>query len=65
MSDDRIPKIIYRASRARLEQEESDAIPPEVLTKTWCTYTRELLKSLHLETEWNTEKVGSEKEWIL
>lgn len=63
MSDDRIPKIIYKVSRHRLEQEEADAVPFEDMTRTWCTYTRKLLKSLHLETQWNTETVGSEEEW--
>ena len=32
-------------------------------TKTWCKYTRDLLKDLHLEEVWLTESVGTEAEW--
>jgi len=60
MQDDRIAKIIYKASRDRLEREENEHVP---LTKTWCKYTRDLLKKLRLEEEWRREAVGSEAEW--
>src|SRR5688572_13573302 len=33
------------------------------LTKTWCKYTRDLMKSLRLEEQWRTESVGTEEEW--
>jgi len=46
MGDERIAKIIYKTSGRRLEQEEEEAMLP--LTKTWCKYTRALLKELHL-----------------
>jgi hypothetical protein len=65
MEEDRIAKLIYKASRSRLEREEElkqhDAHAQ--LTKTWCKYTRDLMKQLHLEQEWLTEQVGDEDEW--
>src|SRR6185312_3022900 len=60
MGDERIAKIIYRTSRRRLEQEEEAMLP---LTKTWCKYTRDLLKELHLGEVWQTEAVGTEGDW--
>jgi hypothetical protein len=60
MGDDRIAKIIYKASRRRLEKEETQVLP---LTKTWCKYTRDLLGELYLEEVWQTEAVGTEEEW--
>ena len=32
-------------------------------TKTWCSYTRTLMKKLNLEKEWNTEEFDDEEEW--
>ena len=60
MGDERIAKIIYKTSRRRLEQEEEAMLP---LTKTWCRYTRDLLKELHLGEVWQTEAVGTEEDW--
>jgi len=60
MGDERIVKCIYKASRSRLEREEEEG---EIKTKTWCKYTRELMKQLHLEEQWQTEQVGPEEEW--
>ena len=65
MEDDRIVKTIYRASRDRLEREEESLTQGEevILTKTWCYYTRKLLKKLNLEEEWITEQVKEDEEW--
>jgi hypothetical protein len=60
MDDERIAKIIYKTSRRRLEREEEARLP---LTRTWCKYTRDLLKELHLAEVWQTEAVGSEEDW--
>ena len=61
MDDDRIVKMIYRASKNRLEREEEFNA---AITPTWCQYTRRLMKKLDLETEWNTEQVeGGEADW--
>ena len=60
MDDERIAKIIYKTSRRRLEQEEAAMLP---LTTTWCKYTRDLLKELHLGEVWQTEAVGTEGDW--
>ena len=43
MKNERIPKIIYRESRKRMEEEEKKG---EIKTKTWCKYTRDLLREL-------------------
>ena len=62
MSDDRITKMIHKVER--LEREEAMKHSEGVtLTKTWCKYTRELMKSLFLEEQWRTETVGTEQEW--
>ena len=62
MDDDRIVKMIYRASKNRLEREEAEL--SAAITPTWCQYTRSLMKKLDLETEWNTEQVeGGEADW--
>ena len=60
LSNDRIAKIIYKTSRHRLEREENEQV---ALTKTWCKYTRDLMRELDLETEWCSEVVGTEEEW--
>ena len=60
MNNERIAKALYTTSRHRLELEEKDKAP---LTETWCNYTRDLLRELHLEEEWKTEKVGTLEEW--
>jgi hypothetical protein len=61
MGNQRIVRRIYNASRSRLEREESDR--STIVTKTWCKYTRDLMKELHLEEQWHTEQVGPEEEW--
>jgi hypothetical protein len=63
MDDDRIVKMIYRASRNRMEREEAVEGSEVKMTKTWCLYTRTLMKKLNLEEEWKTEEVDEEEEW--
>jgi hypothetical protein len=65
MEDDRIVKRIYRESRNRMEKEEVEKRENEniKMTKTWCMYTRNLMRKLKLETEWNLEQVKEEEEW--
>ena len=61
MEDDRIVKMIYRSSRNRMEREEAVVGSEVKRTKTWCTYTRKLMKKLNLEEEWKTEEVDDEE----
>jgi hypothetical protein len=65
MEDDRLTKKVYKASKRRMEDEESAMQRGEnmMMTKTWCSYTRELMRELHLEEEWTTEQVPEEEEW--
>jgi len=55
MQEHRIPKIVYRQSKTRLEMED----PPP----TWCKYTRDLLYRIGLGEYWETEEVPPEDEW--
>jgi len=59
MGEERIAKVIYKTSKARLEQEEREGIEQ---TKTWCRYARDLLQ-LNLGEAWSTENVGTEQDW--
>jgi hypothetical protein len=65
MGEERIVRQIYRASRNRMEREEREIERGgrESRTPTWCHYTRELLKKLKLEKEWDTEEIPPEEEW--
>ena len=60
MSEDRTVKVIYQASRERLEREVAHG---EQVTDTWCMYTRNLMHKLHLTEEWRTERIPPEGEW--
>ena len=60
MGDERIAKIIYKASRRRLEKEEAQVLPT---TKTWCKYTRDLLRELYLGDVWQTEQKNNGISW--
>ena len=55
MQDHRIPKIIYRQSKIRLE-----AGSP---TPTWCRYTKALLFQIGLGHFWETEILPDETQW--
>ena len=50
MTDDRVVKQVYKASKARVEQEEEKKAGGEETqsTDTWCKYTRELMCELQL-----------------
>ena len=65
MDSDRIVKRIYRESKNRLEKEEAafQLNNQATITKTWCTYTKQLMKKLNLEEEWRTEQIPDEGEW--
>jgi hypothetical protein len=60
MKEDRNVKVIYRASRERLEREEAQG---GQITDTWCIYTKKLMHRLHLTEEWSTERIPPEGEW--
>ena len=60
MKDERIPRIIYEQSRARLEQESKEGT---IITDTWCEYTKKLLLELKLERYWNENRALDEESW--
>ena len=53
MSDDRLVKMIYRASKDRLAREEA---AEQAITKTW-------YENLDAQARWHTEQVKPEEEW--
>ena len=55
MEDHRIPKILYRQSKTRLDMENP--------TPTWCKYTRDLLRKIGLGEYWETEEIPPEGQW--
>ena len=57
---ERIPRIIYEQSRARLEQESKEGT---IITDTWCEYTKKLLLELKLERYWNENRALDEEFW--
>src|SRR5689334_23593565 len=61
MQEHRIPKIVYKESKKRM-QEEIEA--GGVQTKTWCSYTKKLLEELELGEWWEREGV-EEGQWKL
>jgi len=60
MEDDRIPSMIYRTSKDRLEQELENV---KELTDSWCVYTRTLLEELDLLDFWTFGNLPDEDEW--
>jgi len=65
MGEERIVRIVYNESRERLDREEASAKREHdiTVTNTWCVYTRDLLKELHLEQVWKDQVVPPEAEW--
>ena len=66
MTDDRVVKQVYKASKVRMEQEEEKKARGEEIqsTDTWCKYTRELMCELQLGQVWTDQRVPiSEDEW--
>jgi hypothetical protein len=51
-----IVRAVYEEGRRRMERGEAGS-------KEWCVRTKEILVELGLGEEWETEEVGSEKQW--
>ena len=49
MGEDKVPRVVYKQSRERMEREESEG---KVFTDTWCVYSKKLLNELGLEEYW-------------
>jgi hypothetical protein len=60
MNENRVPKITYRKSRQRLEEEHKQETG---VTDSWCVYTKKLLLELNLGDRWNDERVEEEEDW--
>lgn len=60
MQQDRIPSIVYRESKGRLDREQRN---DSTITDSWCIYTKSLLTELGLQERWANEQVGSKEEW--
>jgi hypothetical protein len=58
--NERIPKKIYKESRKRMEEEETKG---EIKTKTWCKYTRDLLRELELEEYFDQDCIFDKTMW--
>jgi len=55
MPDHRIPKILYRQSKIRLDMGDP--------TPTWCRYTKALLNQIGLGHFWETQELPPENQW--